>query len=283
MSTDIIILITASLVAINSAILGSFLLLRKKVMMGDAISHAVLPGIFLAYFISGGSSNFVMLMGAALSGMLATIFINFLTIKARLQSDAAIGISFTFLFSIGVILFSLFGKNIDLDPSCILFGELEYVPFDPLFLGNIYIGPKSIWYLSALTLLLIIGGFFVYRQLKLTTFDPGYALTLGVNLTLWNYVLLGTVSLNTVLSFESVGAILVIVFLAAPPAMAFLVTKRLKQMIVWASIFGIACSILGYFLAIWLNVSVSGSIALVMGLMLAGVFLWSRRIVLRKS
>jgi manganese/zinc/iron transport system permease protein len=269
---DITILITVFLVGINSSTIGSFLLLRKNVMMGDAISHAVLPGIFFAYFFSGGNADLPMLVGAAASGVFATVMITFLIQKARLQSDAAIGLSFTFLFSVGVVLISLFGKNIDLDPSCILFGELEYVPFNQWYIFGRNIGPKSTWILFFMSVLFIMVTALSFRALKLTTFDPNYAATLGVNASLWHYVLLSSVSLNTVISFEAVGSVLVIVFLAAPPAMAFLLTQNLKTMIVLAAILGMVSSAIGFVLAIWLNVSIAGSISVVMGLFLAVIF-----------
>lgn len=273
---DITILITIFLVAINSATLGSFLLLRKNVMMGDAISHAVLPGIFFAYFISGGNADLPMLIGASASGVFATMMITFLIRKARLQSDAAIGLSFTFLFSVGVILISLFGKNIDLDPSCILFGELEYVPFNQWYIFGRNIGPKSTWILFLMSVLFTTLIAWSFRALKLTTFDPNYAATLGVNVSLWHYVLLSSVSLNTVISFEAVGSVLVIVFLAAPPAMAYLLTQNLKTMIFLAAILGILSSTVGFTLAFWLNISIAGSISVVMGLFLAVIFLMKK-------
>ncbi|HAY88201.1 MAG TPA: iron ABC transporter, partial [Bacteroidetes bacterium] len=124
---DFYIIFTASLVAINCALMGSFLVMRKMVMIGDAISHAVLPGIFVAYWVSGSTASLPMLIGAALSGILATLMIEWFTKKARLQSDAAIGISYTLLFAIGIILISKFGANADLDQQCVLYGEIEYV------------------------------------------------------------------------------------------------------------------------------------------------------------
>ena len=111
---DFYIILTACLVAINCAIMGSFLVMRKMVMIGDAISHAVLPGIFFAYIISGSTSSLPILVGAASSGILATIIIEWFTQKARLQSDASIGVSYTLLFAIGIILISKFGANASL-------------------------------------------------------------------------------------------------------------------------------------------------------------------------
>ena len=114
---DFYIILTASLVAINCALMGSFLVMRKMVMIGDAISHAVLPGIFIAYYISGSTASLPILIGAAFSGILATLLIEWFTKKARLQSDAAIGVSYTLLFAIGIVLISKFGANADLDSS----------------------------------------------------------------------------------------------------------------------------------------------------------------------
>ncbi len=270
---DFYIIFTASLVAINCALMGSFLVMRRMVMIGDAISHAVLPGIFIAYYISGSTASVPILIGAALSGILATLMIEWFTSKARLQSDAAIGISYTLLFAIGVVLISKFGANADLDQQCVLYGEIEYVSLwlQPI-IGGFYL-PQQTIILTIACVILIVAITIGYRGLFLTTFDPNFAISTGVSVTFWHYFLMTGVSLTTVVSFESVGAILVITFLSGPPAIAYLLTEDFKTMLVLACVVGISCSIGGYYSAKWLNVSVAGSISTVIGLMFLIVFI----------
>ena len=269
---DFYILFTASLVAINCALMGSFLVMRKMVMLGDAISHAVLPGIFIAYYISGSTDSLPILMGAAASGILATILIEWLTKKARLQNDASIGISYTLLFAIGIILISKFGQNADLDQQCVLYGEIEYVS---LWLTPIVGGfalPKQAITLLIVAIILITAISWGYRGLFITTFDAGFALSTGVNVVFWHYFLMSGVSLTTVVSFESVGAILVIAFLSGPPAIAYLLVDDFKKLLITACIVGIVCTFGGYYFAKWLDVSVAGAIASVIGIAFVLVF-----------
>ena len=246
--------------------------MRKMVMIGDAISHAVLPGIFFAYIFSGSTSSLPILAGAASSGILATIIIEWLTDKAKLQSDASIGISYTLLFAIGIILISKFGANADIDQQCVLYGELEYVPLwlEPI-IGNFYLPKQTIILLivSVVVLLAVIWG---YKGLFITTFDENYSLSIGIGVGFWHYFLMSGVSLTTVVSFESVGAILVIAFLSGPPAIAYLLTGNFRKMLVLSCAFGILCSIIGYYLAKSLDVSVAGSISVVIGGVFAIVF-----------
>lgn len=278
---DFYIIFTASLVAINCALMGSFLVMRKMVMLGDAISHAVLPGIFIAYYISGSTDSLPILVGAAASGILATILIEWLTKKARLQNDASIGISYTLLFAIGIILISKFGQNADLDQQCVLYGEIEYVSLWLTPIKSNFALPKQAITLLVVAALLIAAISWGYRGLFITTFDAGFAVATGVNVVFWHYFLMSGVSLTTVVSFESVGAILVIAFLSGPPAIAYLLVKDYKKMLVVACIIGIACTFGGYYIAKWLDVSVAGAIASVIGFAFFLVFV-SLQLVKRK-
>ncbi len=265
------IILTGSLVASSCALLGCYLVLRKMAMVGDAISHAVLPGIFLAYMLAGTRSSVPLLIGAAVFGVLCTFLIELLTKRMRMQNDAAIGLTFTFLFAIGVILATRFASYAHLDQDCILYGEIAYVPFDvgwTLDIGGA-IGvleiPVAIGILSALLVGVIALIWWAYKPLFITTFDPAYAAAIGISTTFWHYVLMGTVSLTTVLSFESVGAILVVAFLIGPAATAYLLTDRLPVMLILAVLIGILSAILGYWLAVWINGSIAGAMATVVG------------------
>tara|TARA_Y100000385_G_scaffold137337_1_gene142708 strand:+ start:1147 stop:2007 length:861 start_codon:yes stop_codon:yes gene_type:complete len=269
---DFYIILTACLVAINCAIMGSFLVMRKMVMIGDAISHAVLPGIFFAYIISGSTSSLPILVGAASSGILATIIIEWFTQKARLQSDASIGVSYTLLFAIGIILISKFGANADIDQQCVLYGELEYVSLwlEPI-IGDFHL-PRQTIILGVVCIIIVLAVTWGYKGLFITTFDPNFSISTGIAVGFWHYFLMSGVSLTTVVSFESVGAILVIAFLSGPPAIAYLLTGNFKKMLVLACVFGILCSIIGYYVAKLLDVSVAGAISAVIGAIFTIVF-----------
>ena len=152
---DFWIILEGSLVAVSCGLLGAYLILRKMAMVGDAISHAVLPGIVIAYLVAQSRSSILLLLGAALFGLLSTFLIEILAKKARIQSDASIGITFTWLFAIGVILVSLYSGNADIDQDCVLYGDIAFVPLDTLFLGERDLGPTPIW-LQGFNLFLVI-------------------------------------------------------------------------------------------------------------------------------
>ncbi len=270
MSDAFWIIITGSLVAMTSGLLGCFLVLRKMSMVGDAISHAVLPGIAVAFLISGSRSSVPMLIGAAVFGMLCTWMIEVFTKKARVQEDASIGISFTWLFAIGVILITFFADQVDLDQECVLYGEIAFIGFET-WLGV----PVAVWTLGGLFIAILAFLYFGYKGLYITTFDPAYAATLGISVATWHYLLMGAVSVTTVFTFESVGAILVVAFLIVPAATAYLLTRKLIHMLFLSAGIGIIAAIAGYYMAVWINASISGSMVVVLGVLFALAFVFS--------
>ncbi|MES2387356.1 MAG: metal ABC transporter permease [Bacteroidota bacterium] len=267
------IILTGALTAIPCALLGSFLMLRRMAMVGDAISHAVLPGIVLAFFISGSRNYVPMLIGATILGMFSTFMIEFFHKKARLQTDAAIGFTFTWLFAIGVILVSVFAGQVDLDQDCVLYGEIAYVPLDMwVTTGNLILGPRAVWIMGSVTAAVLILVIYGYKELQVTAFDPGFSDVAGIRTQTWHYLLMGAVSLTTVAAFESVGAILVVALLLVPAATAYLLTQDLKKLLVLACLCGIIVSAAGYWLAYAVNGSVAGAMAAVSGVLFAGAF-----------
>ena len=270
------IILAGSLVATSCGLLGCYLILRKMAMVGDAISHAVLPGIVIAFLISGSRDSFTMLIGAGLIGVLTTFLIEFFHTKGKLQSDASIGVTFTWLFAIGVILVSLYTSKVDIDQDCVLYGEIAYVPLDVWITGSgLNLGPKTIYVSASVLVIVILFITFGYKELLITTFDPALASALGISTALWHYLLMGAVSLTTVASFESVGAILVVALLVAPAGTAYLLTTNFKKMMVISAILGVVISILGYYLAVWVNGSIAGAMATVAGLLFGLAFLFS--------
>lgn len=239
-------------------------------MIGDAISHSVLPGIVIAVLLSGSRDPFTMIMGAGVLGLLTTFLIEFFQKKAKLQSDSAIGVTFTFLFAVGIILISLFAGFIDIDQDCVLYGEIAYVPIDTWILPNgTIMGPRAVYILGTLLILVIAFIFFFYKQLTLTSFDPAFASAIGISTAFWHYALMSFVSITTVVSFDSVGAILIINFLIGPPSIAYLLTSDLKRMLFYTVIIGVIISIFGYLVAAYFDVSVAGSMASITGVVFA--------------
>ncbi|MEM1135277.1 MAG: metal ABC transporter permease [Bacteroidota bacterium] len=270
------IILTGSLVATSCGLLGCFLLLRKMTMVGDAISHAVLPGIVIAYLFTGSRASFPMLVGAAIFGVITTLLIEFLSKLGKLQEDAAIGVSFTWLFSIGVILISLFAGQVDLDQECVLYGEIAYVPLETIILDSgIDLGPEAVWMLGGNFLLVLFVIYIGYKGLVVTSFDHILASSLGISTVFWHYLLMGMISLTTVFSFESVGAIMVVAFLIGPPAVAYLLTDHLPTMLLLAVLVGILSATSGYFLAVAINGSIAGAMATVIGFSFIIAFLFS--------
>lgn len=273
---DFWIILTGVLVALSCGLLGVFLILRKMAMVGDAISHAVLPGIVIAYLVADSRNAIIMLIGAAAFGLLTTFMIEWFYKRARIQADASIGITFTWLFAIGVILVSMYTGNVDLDQECVLYGDISYIPFSLLWIGEQSFGPASVWLQGGNLVLVILGIIFGFRGLFITSFDPGFAGGLGIKTGTWHYLLMGAVSMTVVLSFNAVGAILVVAFLVVPPATAYLLSKELKNMLWLTAAFGIASAIGGFYLAVWWTASISGSMAVAAGALFVLVFIGVR-------
>lgn len=268
------VILTGVLVAGACSVVGCFLVLRRMAMIGDAISHSVLPGIVIAFLLSGTRDSVLMMLGAAALGLI-TVWLIELFKQSGVQTDASIGVVFTALFAVGIILVSLYASQVDLDLDCVLYGEIAYVPWNTLEIGGADIGPKAIWMVGTMfgLNLLVIALFF--KQFKLCAFDPGLAAAVGIPVALFHYLLMSLVSLTTVASFESVGAILVVGMLVVPPITAYLWTERLSTMIALSVGIGAASAVLGYYAAKWLDASIAGGMICAAGLLLLLSFLFS--------
>ncbi|WP_139489559.1 metal ABC transporter permease [Brevibacillus dissolubilis] len=262
------IILTGSLVAASCGFLGCFLILRRMAMLGDAISHSVLPGIVLAFLLSESRDTLPMLIGATAIGLI-TVFIIQTLHASGVKSDAAIGVTFTALFSVGVVLVSMYTDKVDLDLDCVLYGEIAYVPWDTLTFAGMEIGPRAVWGIGSVFLLSLVTVWLFFKQFKICAFDPAMAAAVGIPVMLFHYILMGLVSLTTVASFESVGAILVVAMLVVPSATAYLLTDRLSVMLGVSMLIGVLCSVFGYWLATWLDTSIAGAMTVVAG----GLFL----------
>jgi len=269
-SFDTWIVVVGALCAVACALPGAFLVLRKMSMMGDAISHAVLPGLAVAFLVTGSRASVGMFVGAAIVGVLTAVFTQWVSRFGNVDRGAAMGIVFTTLFAIGLLLIVRAADHVDLDPGCVLYGAIELTPLDTVsFLGRDTLPPATRGELGVDTILdtapflglqipraaLVLGGVLLtnllvitllFKELRLSAFDPALADTLGFPSRLLHYLLMTLVAVTTVASFEAVGSIIVIAMLIVPPATALLLTRSLVPMIGLASLVAIASAALGH-------------------------------------
>ncbi|MFV8240586.1 metal ABC transporter permease [Aerococcus urinaeequi] len=246
--------------AVSCALLGVFLVLKNMAMVADALSHTVLLGIVLGYFIAGDLDSPILFVGAALFGVMTVYAIEYVVNKFAIQSDAATGLVFTLLFALAIILISKYARNVHLDVDVVLSGEVVFATLNTMEIFGIQV-PISF---ARMFVMLLINLAFVtvtYQQLKVSIFDPVYAKSIGVAVGFLNLVLMTLVSITTVVAFDTVGAILVISLMVAPALSAHLLSKRLSIMLLVALLYGVINSVLGYYVAIYFNVSISGTIA----------------------
>ena len=247
------------------AILGVFLVLRRLSMVSDAISHSVLLGIVIGYFITKDIGSALLIIGASLFGVLTTICIELLIKSKRVSEDASVGIIFPMFFSVAVILITRYARNVHLDTEVVLIGEIILAPFHRInFLGASL--PKALVQMSFVLLINIIFVTVFFRKLKISSFDPVYAGVAGIAGTGLYYIFMALISFTAVSAFESVGAILAIAFFISPAASAYLISKDLKITLLLSAVYAIVNSCIGYFLAVKFNVSMSGMCAVVSGL-----------------
>lgn len=275
-SAQIEIQLIASLVAIACAIPGTFLVLRKMALITDAISHSILPGIVIGFFITHDLSSPILILLATATGVLTVILVEFIQKTGLVKEDTAIGLVFPALFSIGIIMISKNASDVHLDIDAVLLGELAFTPFDRLIVQSIDLGPKSLWIIGAIVITTLSLLFIFFKELKVSTFDKGLAASLGFSPVFIHYGLMTVSSITTVGAFDAVGAILVIALMIAPAATAYLLTQDLRKMLALATSFGITGAILGYWTAHLLDASISGSITTVLGIIFFLVYLFAK-------
>jgi manganese/zinc/iron transport system permease protein len=274
-SAQLEIQLIASLVAIACAIPGTFLVLRKMALISDAISHSILPGLVIGFFITHDLGSPLLIIMAALSGVVTVVLVEFIQKTKLVKEDTAIGLVFPAMFSIGVILISKNANDIHLDTDVVLLGELAFAPFDRFLLDGMDLGPKSLWTIGVILLITLSLLFAFFKELKISTFDAGLATALGFSPVVLHYGLMSVASVTTVGAFDAVGAILVVALMIAPAATAYLLTDNLKKMLLLSVFFGVFSAIAGYWLAHWLDASISGSMTTVLGLVFLLVYLFA--------
>jgi manganese/zinc/iron transport system permease protein len=278
------------LAAVACALPGNFLLLRRQALIGDAISHVVLPGIVAAFLVTGAVSTWPMMIGAAVAAVVAVVLIEVVRRVGRIEPGAAMGVIFTAMFAGGVLLLEQSDTSgVHLDVEHALYGNLESLIWldatgwgslvDPVALAGM---PPELWRMvgAALGSALFVG--LLWRPLKLATFDEAFARSVGIPVTALGLALVIVAAVAAVAAFDAVGSIIVIAMFICPPAAARLMTDRLGRQVGWSVVFAVISAVVGYVLAgygpLWLGaanaVSAAGMIATVSGVILglAAVF-----------
>ncbi len=258
------------------ALVGCYLVLRRMSLLGDAISHAVLPGLVVAFVFSGSLSVVPMFVGALLVGLLTAALTQTLHRQVGVPEDASMGVVFTSLFALGVILIKRYAHRVDLDPDCVLYGLLEFVGFNLIQIGP-YEFPRAMLSVGLVLALNTAVIAIFWKELLISSFDPALATTMGFRAGLVHYVLMALVALTTVASFEQVGSILVIAMLIVPGAAAHLLTDRLSRMLGIATGIAIGAAVIGQAAAVWLNTNTAGTMAALAGIAYLAAALGSPR------
>lgn len=267
MSADLQIVLTAGLVATACGLLGPFLVLRRVALLGDAVSHAVLPGIVATFLLFGTRAPLPVIAGAAVFAVLCVLAIEGLRSTGLVKADAAIGLVFPALFSLGVLGVTRWTENLHLDLDATIYGEIAFVPLQQWAVAGLVV-PRAVVIVGAVALANVVLVCALWKELKATSFDPEFSRTAGIPPTWLSRALLVAVAVTAVTAFESVGAILVVTLLIVPAATAYLLTNRLWAMVAVTVAVGWLSAGVGYAGALRVDASIAGA----MGLVAAGCF-----------
>ncbi len=261
------------LVTAGCGLVGNYLILRRMALMGDAVSHSVLPGLVIAFLWSGSRGTAPMFAGALAAGVATTLIIEAIHRRTRVKQDAAIGIAFSTLFAVGVLLTALYSNQVDLDAECVLYGEIAFVPLEPMVeWGGIVLGPVSVVRMGGVFLGVVLLVIAFYKELLVASFDDGLARAIGVNPAWVHHGLMAVLSVVVVSAFEAVGAILVIAMLILPGATASLLTRRLALMHGIAIGHALLSAWLGVGLGVWLECSIGAAMVVAGATIFAAVW-----------
>ena len=275
MTSGTAILLTGIICAVACALPGTFLILRRMAMMTDAISHAILPGLVFGYWMAGSANLIVGAVGATAAAIFTVTVVEALQRTRRVESSEAMGIVFPAMFALGTVLISRYFENVHLDTDAILYGNIEFSAFDRVIMNGRDLGPQSLWVMSILLVINITVLTLLYKELKISTFDPALAQSLGFSPVLVHYLLMLLLSITTVGAFTAVGAILVVALVIVPAATAYLLTEKLLDMMILSAMIGALGAIGGYWMAIWIDGSISGGIVTMLGMLFTLALLFS--------
>ena len=263
-------------------LVGNYLLLRRMALVGDAISHSILPGLVVSFMIFKTAATWVAFTGALAAGMLTVLIIEFIHRQSRVKPDAAICIAFTTLFAVGVVLMSMLEStgSFHIDADCVLYGEIAFVPLEPpVVLSGYSLGPPSALRMIVVFVVVILAIAAFYKELLVTSFDPGLAKSLGMRTAIWHYGLMGALALVVVSAFESVGAILAVAMLIVPPMFAAQLSDRLPVRLGLTVVHAALSATIGLHISVWLNCSAAG--AMVVAAALLFVMVWGTSLLRR--
>lgn len=266
--------LVAVIVAAACSLPGVFLVLRRSALMSDAITHSVLLGIVLAFFVTRSLDSPLLIAGAAVAGLVTVALVQVLTAR-RLAPDAAIGLVFPFMFSVAVILISRYAGSVHLDTDIVLLGELAFVPFDRITFAGWDWGPVAAYKMGVVLIADLALMLLFFKELKLSTFDATLAAALGFSPVLINYGLMAMVSITAVGAFDTVGSILVVALMIAPAATAYLLTDDLRTMVGIAVAAAVLSALSGFWLAHVLDASIAGAMAVATGILFTLAFLFA--------
>lgn len=265
------------LTAMSCSILGSFLVLRRLSMVGAALSHSMLPGLVLGLLVLGHMGSPQLVLGPAIVAFAMVVAIEALSRTGILAGDSPLGIIYPVLFSVGIILVSNRFAGIPITESSVLIGDINFAAATPIYFGDILLGPRPLVVMGVIFLLNITFVFTFFKELAITTFDPVLARTSGFRPVVLHYALMVLVSVTIVGAFEAVGAVLVVALLIAPPASAYLLTRRLHVMVVLSAGIGAVSALAGFQLAYLTDSATSGTMAMVAGMVFLLTFVAAPR------
>lgn len=277
------IVLAGVLCAIAGSLLGNFLVLRRLSMLGDAVTHAVLPGLAVAFFVSSSRSSLPMFVGAVIVGVLTALFTEWIRGVGKVDEGAAMGVVFTSLFALGLVMIVQAADQVHLDADCVLYGSIELTPFDTLGMFGFDI-PRAVVVLASAAILNLVFVVLFFKELKLSSFDPTLATSMGFSAKLMHYALMVLVAVTAVASFESVGNILIVAMFVVPPATAYLLTDRLGLLVFLSAVLAAAGAAGGHFAAVivpsWFgfgSTTTAGMMAVMVGLFFAIALVFSPR------
>jgi manganese/zinc/iron transport system permease protein len=275
-SPDLQIVLTAGLVATGCGLLGPFLVLRKVALMGDAVSHAVLPGIVAVFLLFQTRAALPVIAGATVFALVCVLAIDALRSSGLLKADAAIGLVFPALFSLGVLGIQRYAANVHIDLDATIYGEIAYVPLQPWLIGGLEV-PRALVVTGCVVLADLALVLALWKELKVTSFDPEFSRTARIPPQWLSRGLLLAVAVTAVTAFESVGAILVVALLIVPAATARLMTERLWSLVAVTVALGWLAAGGGYASALALDASIAGAMAVVAALCFTLAFVLAPR------
>ena len=255
----------AALTAVACSLAGVMLVVKREALVSEGLSHAVLPGIVLAFLIFRDRSSPLLILAAGLSGLLMVWLVQWIARTGRVKQDAALGIVFSGMFSVGVIASSLNLKNVHFHAHCIIDGNLAFAALDDCHWFGVYLGPKA--FVSMMLCVVGVIGFVVvfFKELKLMAFDETTSHLFGFRPRLLHTIWLTIVSIVAVAAFEVAGTILVVALMIAPAAAANLLSDRLSWMFVLSALLGVVAALLGVALSQQLSISPAGPISSIAG------------------